>query len=149
VRPIDKAPQWVQDYLLKDQPLRPHPTPRFCCQGFVRLSCNAVLVFCNNRQHVTADKYRGLTRIQTGFVLKRFPRPGWSPVIKYRMRFSRALKARRPLIDHYANHSPLRAMGRNAGWPHNVERSDFKAAPLTDEEWMLATAVMYFLEKWP
>lgn len=154
MRPIAQAPDWVLKYLDKTVPWIPHGADphrkTLCCHGFICLSRDAVLIFCNKRNHVSPDKYKGKTRVNTGFIIKRFPRPGRTPIIRYRMKISRAMKLQRPLIEAFHSYSDLSFITghRLFAWRER-ERDQWRIAPLSDDEWMLATAVMYFLEKWP
>lgn len=154
MRPIAQAPDWVLKYLDKTAPWVPHSADprrkRLCCHGFICLSRDAALIFCNNRKHVSPDRYKGKKRVNTGFIIKRFPRPGRTPIIRYRMRISRAMKLRRPLTETFHSYSDLNFMAHGRLFlALDRERDYWKIAPLSDDEWMLATAVMYFLEKWP
>ena len=121
MRPIEKAPSYVRN--------------RMCsrCKGWIRLSRNAILIVCNTA-HIAKDG--GGRRLNRGMIVKIFG--GGSEVKEYTMKFSRARRLLRPRIDQ--------------PWPifswvtRSQEQANYDSYRLTDAEWMIATAIMYYLE---
>ena len=119
-----------------------------CCKGWIRLSRNAILVICSHRDHVPRE--RGVGRgAPTGFILKNFPRyfnkrKQTYAVKRYNMRFTRALQGKRPKLhdDHRSKYN--RVVFWFSGFVRD-EHIDYAEWPLTVREWILASAIMYFL----
>lgn len=134
---MEKAPRWIYTHS--------HRSTFACCQGWLRLGRSSVLIFCKNDLHVPRE--RGIGKgTPTAFILKRFDRRylgDYQKVVRYNMRYRRALEGRKPKID--LEHRTMDGYAGWGGYRYVPMEFDYKKHPLTDEEWMYATALMYFL----
>jgi hypothetical protein len=129
VRPMGVVPLWF----------RRHIGLWGCnrCIGWVRLSRSSLLLLCRSGDHLPRDGRSGSRRGLRGRIYKKFQ----GDVRHYDLKKWRAKKLQRPLVDYWYRR---RLDHGSYAWP--TERQDFKLHPLTEREWMLATALLYFLE---
>lgn len=137
VREMKLLPQWAMS--------NRHPQNTACpkCVGWISLSCKAVMILCASSDHIPVDGRGRSRRLIRGRILKKFPKPGRPVVVFYDLKWKRALRVRRPLLWYIT--SDLRSY-EEYGFFYAPEATRFKKYPLTDREWMLATAILYYLE---